>query len=153
MKKYTGVIAGSLVVLAFVLYFFLTGQNGQNPAHGLILVSNTPTGTIAGTGTGQATTTASAYKDGTYAGPVTDAIYGQLQVVVTIAGGRITDVAWPVFPSDRGHTMEISQQALPQLKQEAITAQSANVDIVSGATQTSEAYQQSLAAALAMAKN
>jgi uncharacterized protein with FMN-binding domain len=65
----------------------------------------------------------------------------------------ITDVSWPVYPNDPGHTTEVSASSLPALKQEAIAAQSANVDIVSGATQTAEAFQQSLAAALAQAKS
>jgi uncharacterized protein with FMN-binding domain len=83
---------------------------------------------------------------------VTDAIYGQLQIVATVSGGKITDVSWPVYPNSGGHTIEVSASALPQLKQEAIATQSANVNIVSGATQTSQAFQQSLAAALNQAK-
>ena len=70
-----------------------------------------------------------------------------------IQGGKLVDCAPLQYPSDNGHSLEISNQALPVLKQEAIQAQGANVNIVSGATQTSQAFQQSLGAALAMAKN
>jgi uncharacterized protein with FMN-binding domain len=93
------------------------------------------------------------YKNGTYTGSLADAVYGKIQVAVTISGGMITDVTWPTYPNDPGHTTQISDSALPTLKQEAITAQSANVNIVSGATQTSEGFQQSLAVALAQAQS
>ena len=92
------------------------------------------------------------YKDGTYTGSVADAYYGKLQVVAVVQNGKITDVQFPVYPDDPGHTTQVSQRALPQLKSEAIAAQSANVDIISGATQDSDAFQQSLASALAQAK-
>lgn len=91
------------------------------------------------------------YKDGTYTGPVTDAFYGPLQVQLVISGGKISDVKYVQFPNDRERTIEISNRALPILKSEAITAQSANVDIVSGATQTSDAFIQSLKAILPQA--
>jgi uncharacterized protein with FMN-binding domain len=92
------------------------------------------------------------YKDGTYTGSAADAFYGTLQAVAVIQNGAIVDVQFPQYPSD-GHSNDVSAMALPVLKQEAITAQSAQVDIVSGATQDSQAFQQSLAVALAQAKN
>jgi uncharacterized protein with FMN-binding domain len=129
--------------------------------------SNTAGGTAQGTGsgassgnstgsdnsaTGSGTQTAGAFKDGTYTGPVTDAIYGKLEVVATIQGGKLIDTNCPIYPNSGGHTTQVSAEALPMLKQEAIAAQSANINIVSGATQTSQAYQQSLAGALAQAQ-
>ncbi len=92
-----------------------------------------------------------AYKDGQYTGSIADAFYGNVQVKVTISGGKITDVQFLDYPHDRGTSIEINSQAMPYLKQEAIAAQSASVDIVSGATQTSGAFQISLASALAQA--
>ena len=96
--------------------------------------------------------TGGAYKDGVYTGPVTDAFYGNVQVQATIQGGKITDVTFLDYPHDRGTSVYINSQATPYLKQEAIQAQSANVDVVSGATQTSLAFIKSLTAALAGAK-
>lgn len=93
------------------------------------------------------------YKDGSYAGPVTDAYYGNVQVQAVIQGGKLADVQFLQYPNDRSTSIKINSQAMPILKQEAVQAQSANVNVVSGATATSEAFQQSLAAALAMAKN
>lgn len=93
------------------------------------------------------------YIDGTYTGNSADAYYGYIQVQVTIAGGKISNVAFLDYPQDRGTSREINGQAMPYLKQEAIIAQSANVDIVSGATDSSLAFRQSLASALAQAKS
>ena len=95
----------------------------------------------------------SMYRDGTYTGSVADAYYGNIQVSATISGGKITDVVFLQYPNDRGTSIEINTQAMPYLKSEAITVQSANVDGVSGATQTSVAFIQSLESALAQAKN
>ena len=97
--------------------------------------------------------TSGQYKDGTYTGPVENAVYGNIQVVVTVSGGKITTVAVPVFPDSPGHSSQVSASAIPKLQQEALTMQSANVNVVSGATQDSQAFQQSLAAALATANN
>ncbi len=94
-----------------------------------------------------------AYKDGSYTGPVADAFYGKIQVAVVIQGGKISKIDTPIYPNDPGETSYVSGHALPILKQEAISAQSANVDVVSGATQTSEGFKESLTAALAQAKS
>lgn len=93
-----------------------------------------------------------AYRDGSYTGSITDAYYGNVQVRAVISGGKITDVQFLDYPQDRNTSREISVQAMPVLASEAIQAQSATVDIVSGATQTSEAFRISLASALAKAK-
>ncbi len=92
------------------------------------------------------------YKDGQYTGPVVDAYYGNVQVKVTISGGKLVDVAFLDYPQDRSTSVQINTQAMPYLKQEAITAQSAQVDIIGGATETSGAFQKSLGGALAKAK-
>lgn len=92
------------------------------------------------------------YKDGSYTGNSADAYYGYVQVKAIIFGGKITDVQFLDYPQDRGTSREINAQAMPYLTQEAIQAQNANVDTVSGATETSRAFRESLAAALALAK-
>lgn len=92
------------------------------------------------------------YKDGSYTGSVADAYYGNIQVKAIISGGKIVDVQFLQYPNDRGTSIEINSQAMPFLKQEAIAAQSANVDTVSGASDSSMAFRQSLADALSQAK-
>jgi uncharacterized protein with FMN-binding domain len=96
---------------------------------------------------------ASGYKDGTYTGDPADAFYGNIQVQATISGGKITNVQFLQAPNDRGESIQINQQADPILAQEAIQAQNANVDVVSGATDSSQAFVQSLQSALDQAKS
>lgn len=93
------------------------------------------------------------FVDGTYAGPVTDAYYGPMQIQASIQGGRLTALKVLKYPSDRRTSVRINRQALPMLRDEAISAQSANVDIISGATLTSRAFIQSLDGALRKASS
>lgn len=74
--------------------------------------------------------------------------YGPIQVMVTSAGGKITKVEVPVYPAGNGHDLQINSYALPILIQATLDSQSADVDMVSGATFTSEGYRQSLQSAL-----
>ncbi len=93
------------------------------------------------------------YKDGVYTGVSANAYYGNIQVRATISGGKLTDVQFLDYPQDRGTSVRINSQAMPYLRQEAIQAQSANVNTVSGASDSSGAFRQSLASALEQAKN
>ncbi len=94
-----------------------------------------------------------AYKDGTFTGSSVNAFWGQVQVKVVVQNGKITDVQFLQYPSDRRTSVRINTTVMPWLKSEAIQAQNANVDIISGATLTSEAFMQSLQAALSTAKS
>lgn len=86
--------------------------------------------------------------DGTFTGSLTNTPYGTVQVSVTIAGGKITDVA-ALKLTDRGsQSASISRQVAPILKGEVLAAQSANVSNVSGGTYTTEGYLISLQSAL-----
>ena len=97
-------------------------------------------------------TPAGKYKNGTYTGSVADAYYGNVQVQTTIQGGKIVSVTFLQYPNDRSTSVRINTQAMPYLQQEAIQAQSANVNGVSGASDTSQAFIQSLSYALNQAK-
>jgi uncharacterized protein with FMN-binding domain len=90
----------------------------------------------------------SGYRDGTYTGTSENAYYGRVQVRVTVVSHRIAAVSVLDYPQDRRTSRYINSQALPLLKQEVISANSASVDTVSGATLTSGAYRRSLANAL-----
>ncbi|MDQ5949362.1 MAG: hypothetical protein QG589_488 [Patescibacteria group bacterium] len=92
------------------------------------------------------------YRDGIYTGNSIDAYYGNVQVAITISQGKLADVWFVDYPKDRDTSRRINTQAMPLLKTEAIQAQSANVDIIGGATETSGAFQKSLGSALAQAK-
>lgn len=93
------------------------------------------------------------FTDGTFTGPVTDAYYGLIQMQASIQGGRLTALKVLKYPNDRRTSVRINRQALPMLRDEAISAQSANVDIISGATLTSRAFIQSLGGALKKASS
>jgi uncharacterized protein with FMN-binding domain len=92
------------------------------------------------------------YKDGTYTGAETDAYYGLVQVEAVIQDGKIADVQFLEFPQDRRTSVRINSRAVPSLQTEALQAQSAQVDMISGATLTSRAFIQSLQSALNAAK-
>ena len=74
--------------------------------------------------------------------------FGDVQVKVVVKSGRIVDIQTPVMPFDRARSQEISQEAAPLLHDEVVQAQSAQIDSLSGATYTSDAYAQSLQSAL-----
>ncbi|MFI7597964.1 FMN-binding protein [Actinoplanes sp. NPDC049681] len=84
----------------------------------------------------------------TYTGSVAQTRWGPVQVSISVSGGKVTEVTVPVYPTDNHRDQEINQYALPILRQEALAAQSADIDAVSGATVTSDGYKQSLQAAL-----
>ena len=88
------------------------------------------------------------YKDGQYTGQDFPNQFGDTQVRVTISGGRITNVQALQLPYDRQRSAEISQYAAPQLHDEVLQAQSAQIDSLSGATYTSDTYAQSVQSAL-----
>jgi uncharacterized protein with FMN-binding domain len=90
-------------------------------------------------------------KNGQYTGQDITTPYGDVQVQITISNGHITDVQAPLLPSDRTRSVEINQAAGPILHDEALraaSAQPAQIDTVSGATYTSDAYVQSLQSAI-----
>lgn len=85
---------------------------------------------------------------GTFVGPVDQTGYGPVQVEAVVAGGRLVDVRALQLTNDGGRSVAISASAAPRLRAEALQAQSARIDTVSGATYTSEGYRTSLQAAL-----
>ncbi|MEU8877864.1 FMN-binding protein [Streptomyces javensis] len=85
---------------------------------------------------------------GTFTGSVINTSYGPVQVSVTLSNGRITAVKALRTPSDRPRSQQIAADAVPRLTREALSAQSAHIDAVSGATYTSDGYTRSLQSAL-----
>lgn len=159
MKKY---VIGIMVLGILVAYSAGIRQQQPKVNPPSSLTSNTsPNTTPSGSGT-PPNTTASAnsttslsstgsYKDGSYTGSVADAYYGNVQVQAMVSGGKITDVRFLQYPNTHSTSVYINQQAMPYLQQEAIKTQKSNVNIISGATYTSQAFIQSLASALSQA--
>ncbi|MFF0222352.1 FMN-binding protein [Streptomyces sp. NPDC004629] len=95
-----------------------------------------------------ASATAPAAGSKTVTGDTAQTRWGPVQVRVTVRGGRLTDATAVVYPQDNPRDRQLSAYALPQLRREALAAQSAQIDTVSGATYTSDGYRQSLQSAL-----
>lgn len=103
-------------------------------------------------GSSSAQTSSSGLTDGTFTGQVANTRFGPVQVQITVSGGAITDVQVPQYPSESGRDQQINSRALPVLVKETVQAQSAEVDMVSGATYTSTGYRTSLQSALDQAR-
>ena len=158
MKK---IVVSIVIIGAFVIYSFLHAHSDL-----VAVVTNTPLESRSSSSTvtpsaetpgttvtpGVTVTTSSQFKDGSYTGSVDDAQWGVVQVKAVIKNGKITDVQFLQYPNDRSRSVYINSIADPQLSSEAIQAQSANVDIVTGATDSSDAFIQSLSDALTQAR-
>lgn len=147
-------LAVGIIVAYFAYTFVLRGQHSGPVIAPVTALSNKPSSSSSSAssnagGTGSSSTS---YKNGTYTGSVANAYYGNVQVQVAISGGKITDVQFLSYPNDNPNSQYINQQATPYLKQEAIQAQSANVNVITGATLTSQAFVQSMSSALSQAK-
>src|SRR3954464_6168900 len=138
-----GLTTVSTVVL---LFSYRTSTSSQLP-----VATGTP-GTTGTTTTGAASATSAAKTTSTYTGTVTgtaaDTRWGPVQVKVTLAAGKITAVDVVEVPDSNRRHQEINADAVPQLVQETLQAQSAQIDMVSGATVTSDGYLTSLQSAL-----
>lgn len=161
MKKF---VLAAFVIFSFVVYSLHARRDTAGLAVTPPVVTPRPSATPVTTpvATSQASSTptptstpkpAGQYKDGSYTGPSENAYYGFVQVKATVSGGKLTSVSFLEYPNDNPTSQSINSQAIPYLQQEAIQAQSANVDIISGATYTSQAFSQSLGSALNSAKS
>ena len=89
-----------------------------------------------------------ALADGTFTGAASTTRWGPVQVKITVSGGKITAVDVPSYPSNDNKSIQINRSAVPRLVQSTLTAQSASVNSVSGATYTSASYKTSLQSAI-----
>ena len=161
MKKVIiGVIAAVGVFGIIALMRFHPAASTDSTASSTTTDTSTPAASDSSTSSSSTTpaasssapTTSASYKNGTYSGSASINRYGAVQVKAVISGGKLTNVVLVQMPNEENRSAQISSMAGPQLVQEAITAQSANVDIVSGATSTSESFAQSLQSAMNAAK-
>jgi len=84
----------------------------------------------------------------TVTGEAAQTRFGPVQVQITVSGGAVTGVTAIDYPQNDPRDVQINSFAIPQLNQEATAAKNTNIDIVSGATYTSQGYIQSLQSAL-----
>jgi uncharacterized protein with FMN-binding domain len=112
-----------------------------------------PSGGASPTPTATATPKpASGLKSGSFTGQSYANPYGNVQVQVVISGGKITSVKTIQYPNGHQQSVFINSQALPLLEQEVLQAQSAQINIIGGATFTSQGYAQSVQSALDAAR-
>jgi uncharacterized protein with FMN-binding domain len=149
MKRVLLSILGTVAGVIALLSFKSQGHPLATPAGGLPSAGlpGTSTPTTAPTTTAP-TTTAPATGSGSYVGTAVDTRYGVVQVKVTVSARKITDVAFVQLTAFDGRSQQINSAAAPILLQETLSAQSARIDTVSGASYTSQGYEQSLQSAL-----
>ena len=127
-----------------------SGSGGSGSPGGGSGSSGGGSGSGLGPGTGGGGTASGApgsTASGTLTGDLVRTRFGDVQVQITLKNGKITDVLALQLPT-HGRSGSISQAVEPMLHDEALQAQNARIDIVSGATYTSEAYAESLQSAL-----
>ena len=159
MKRAPIVISATVAGLAGVLAFHTTpaklslgalptaGAGGGQTASSPDPAASSGHRAAAGKATSRSSPTSGGTRSAT--GPSVNYSYGVMSVKVTVSGTRILDVG--IASIDDGgnpHSESIDQQAVPVLEQEAMQAQSANIQAVSGASYTSAGFTQSLQSAL-----
>lgn len=160
MKRYPAVLAATVAGLAGVLTFHSKGVSSLSAA---LPVGARPGGrtttTTAPPAAGPTTAPAVPGPTTTTTAPPTSAPssvvgtleqygYGELSVRVTVSGSRITDAQIVELRTAESYSQQIADQVIPYLRREVLSAQSAQIDAISGATYTSEAYAMSVQAAL-----
>jgi uncharacterized protein with FMN-binding domain len=111
-------------------------------------VSGTTSSTTPSASPSAASGSSTATSTKTVTGSSVDTRWGPVQVQITVTNGKITAAQAVVYPDSNGRDQEINAYAVPTLNQEAVSANSASIDMVSGATYTSEGYISSLQSAL-----
>ncbi len=143
MKRAPIVIAGTAAGLAGVL-----GFHAQRQSPAASTPTRTPVSTAQSSKPAKSTARSSSAATKTAAGADAPNQYGDVQVRVSVKGTKITDVTAVALPSSDPKSQEINSVAGPQLAQQAVAAQSAQIDGVSGASYTSDSYRTSLQSAL-----
>ena len=143
-----GIIAGFLTIVGLALLLSFKTPSESIGASGSS--RSTPTASAKASASASArstaTTTASS-ASGTFTGSSVSTPYGDVQVQIVVSNGKITDIVALSYPSGR-QSDQINAYAIPILRQEALQAQSASINLISGATWTSESYVTSLQSAL-----
>jgi uncharacterized protein with FMN-binding domain len=143
MRRSPIVLAATIVGTAGVVAFHPHAATTATAATAATTTSASSSATSA-----SGTSSASGSGSGTATGDAISTRYGNAQVRVTVKNGKIVSIEALQLQSNDPHSQQISSSAAPILQQEALTAQTAAVDAVSGATYTSASYTQSLQSAL-----
>jgi len=145
MKRIVTWCLSTLTVLV-LLFGYHTSTSGPSTSSETAIVSGSGSSSSS---SGSTTSSSSSSSSGnTYTGSSADTRWGPVQVEITVKSGKVTDVSVVDYPDGNPKDQEINASALPILIDETVTAQTADIDMVSGATVTSVGYQQSLQSAL-----
>lgn len=142
MRRAPIVLSATVAGVAGVLSFHAQPQTLTSAPSPSVATGKAPAGAGSGTSSKSSTGTKTA------TGTVAQNQYGNVQVRVTVAGGKITQVTPVQLPQSDPKSAQISQYAAPQLQSEVLAAQSAKIDGVSGASYTSQSYDTSVQSAL-----
>ncbi|AUG80070.1 FMN-binding protein [Kitasatospora sp. MMS16-BH015] len=146
------VVTTSATAAGIVLLLSLKQTGGAGSTGSTAKVISTGTGPVQAaapsTGTSPSASPTTAGGSRTVTGEAVDTRYGPVQVRVTLDNSRISKIDVIQYPDESRRDQEINTFALPELNQEALAAQSAQIDAVSGATFTSDGYTRSLQSAL-----
>lgn len=156
MRRAAFAVVSTVAALVLLLSF---KTHGTTPAAAPPAVSGTtgtePSGAGSGTAGSSATaggsTASGAGKSGasgSFTGAAADTRFGPVQVQITVVNGKLTAATAVQYPTESPRDQEINAYAVPVLNQETVSAGSASIDTVSGATFTSEGYLTSLQSAL-----
>ena len=134
------------VTVVVLLFGYSTSTSGPSAVGGQ--TSAVAAGDPVSGGSTSTPSSSAASSAKTVTGPSVDTRWGPVQVQITVDGSTITNVTVPVYPTGNGRDQEINAYALLILIKDTLDAQSANIDMITGATVTSEGYLQSLQSAL-----
>lgn len=141
------VLASAATVSGMVLLLSLKPHSTPDVGLAVPAPSSSSSSDTSGGSGGSATTVSK-----TVTGDTIQTRWGPVQVKITVKSGKLTEVTAVQYPTDNPRDQEINSFALPRLRSEALQAQSADIDTVSGATYTSDGYRQSLQSALDSAR-
>jgi uncharacterized protein with FMN-binding domain len=151
MRRAIFAILSTIVALVMLLSF---------KTHGVVTATIAPPAAVSGSSSDSATpstpssgstsdsTTGSSSAATSITGDAVNTRFGPVQVQITVKNGKMTAVQAIVYPQENSRDQEINSYAIPQLNREAAQAGNANIDMVSGATYTSDGYINSLQSAL-----
>jgi uncharacterized protein with FMN-binding domain len=141
----------STVTIVVLLFGYHTSTNDTSAAASSSASSSVPpaaTSEPSGNASSSSSGSTSSGSTKSYTGSVAQTRWGPVQVKITVQDGKITKVAVLQQPNGNPKDVEINDYALPVLIQDTLDAQSAQIDMISGATVTSEGYVRSLQAAI-----
>jgi len=148
MRRVAFAIVGTIAGLVGLLSFKTHLASVANPPAAISTTGPSTSGGAPNTGSEPSAPSVPGSSSNTVTGDAADTRWGPVQVRITVTNGKLSDVTAVEYPSENSRDQEINSNAIPALNQEALSAGNAKIDMISGATYTSQGYVQSLQSAL-----